>query len=837
MKDVNGSSFHLLAEPTDWTVNQAMSRAGGAWTLAGQQNWRLPPTKTATAAKAALAASRPQVADAFGATAAIAVNGLSIQSPDGASSVALTDLNGTALAPKIGQFVAMALGGARLALLATDKTTSFLQLFDLRGRWGIDTLENPALPVSLDASGTAVAVAPDGPIFVLVTGGLAIFEGGPIDEFVALQRTRFAPVAANPNPLRRTALLTNRPGGAALAMAADATRVVILSDQGAEPQTLAVLDRPSGTWTTAPVTLTPAVPGGPTLPYMTDVALLPDGLIALMAPAANPAAPLDCAVVTLVPTQGVSLAANRYPMLNQGAPRFAATAGLQVQYLFQAGPPTALPQPRLLLPLPYPAYLTTGVLARFGLAAGDPDQVWHRLYAEADFPPGTALTVWARAAEVPAVAADSNSDSAGDRAAKISDRATMIAAIQQAQPGTVVIDAAALAGIVAASAGAIPAPSAALVASLAAAPFHLQPPLAAVPLASELPFHPGLAALAGAPGGLHELLLQRTGGANRRLTGGFLDLIAVATGNGRHSPCLRALRVYTPRFAYQDQYLPALFHQTAMSDETDQSAPASPPDFRERLFASLEGMLTPIENRVAVAEYMLDPQAAPAAMLPWLASYLGRALDPGWPEVRQRRAVAMAGRQLRQRGTYRGVCLALDIATDGAVARGEVVVLETHRLRRTNATILGIPMSGLNVLTGGGVMSGNSIVGDTLVLSAQRAIDVLALLAPSAAQGADAATVAAFLDEYADRVQVAALLQGPNAASLRAAVDAVLKAELPAQLAYEIVVTDRRFILGLSPLLDVDTFLDPPVPPAPLTLNQSVVGRDAMVRDPAALRQ
>jgi hypothetical protein len=86
-------------------------------------------------------------------------------------------------------------------------------------------------------------------------------------------------------------------------------------------------------------------------------------------------------------------------------------------------------------------------------------------------------------------------------------------------------------------------------------------------------------------------------------------------------------------------------------------------------------------------------------------------------------------------------------------------------------------------------------------------------------------------------VQVTVLPQGPNTAALRQAVDAVLKVEIPAQLAYEIVITDRRFILGLSPLLDVDTFLDPPVPPAPPTLNQSVVGRDSVVRDPAALRQ
>ncbi len=103
--------------------------------------------------------------------------------------------------------------------------------------------------------------------------------------------------------------------------------------------------------------------------------------------------------------------------------------------------------------------------------------------------------------------------------------------------------------------------------------FHLQPPPIAVPLASELPFHPGLAAQTGMPGGLFELLLQRTGGANRRLTGGLLDLVVVASGDGRHSPCLRAVRVYAPRFCYQDEYLPALFHQTAMPDEADQTTP------------------------------------------------------------------------------------------------------------------------------------------------------------------------------------------------------------------------------------------------------------------------
>jgi phage tail-like protein len=813
MKDVNGSSFHLLLDSADWTLAQGMAWSGQVCTLAGKQAWRLPPAMARTAALAARAATPPTVVDGFGAVARIAADGSTIESLDGTAWVPLTDIDGGKLVPKLGRFVAMALGGARLALLASDGTSSFLQLFDLRGRWALDTPENPSLPLTLDpaAEAPAVAVAPDGPIFVLVTGGLAMCEGGPIIEFVAMPTAQFNPVAANPDALRVTRVIGSRPGGAAIAMAVDAGRIAILSDQGSEPQTLAFLDRATGQWTTAPVTATDATP----LPYMTDIALLADGKVALMAPSAAAGSPADCAVVTPVPSQGVTLAPSRYPMLNQSAPRFAAIPGPEAYYLGTAGP-------RRLLPLPYPAYLTSGALARFGIAGNDPDLVWHRLYAEATLPGGTALAVWARGAEQSITAAD---------------QAALVATILHAPLGTTRIDANAATAIAAANPASVPTVTATLTATLASSPFHLQPLPIASALASELPFQPGLAAQAGQTGGLFELLLQRTDGANRRLTGASLDLVVTASGDGRHSPCLRAIRVYTPRFCYQDEYLPRLFHQTSLSDETDLATAPSPPDFRERLLANLEGMLTPIENRVAAAEYLLDPYAAPAAMLPWLGSYLGLSLDPGWPEARCRRAVTSAGRQLRERGTYRGVCLALDIATDGAVARGEVVLLETHRLRRTNATVIGIPMSGLNVLTDDGVASGNSIVGDTLVLSSERAIDVLALLAPSAARGADAATVSQFLDEYADRVQVAAILQGPAASALQPAVTAVLKAELPAQLCFEIVLAPNRFILGLSPLLDIDTFLAPPVAPAPLTLDASTIGRDAVIRDPAALRQ
>ncbi len=141
-------------------MEQGVAWNGHAYALAGKQSWRLPATMTRTNALAALAATSPMVVDGFGGVARIASNGLTIESLDGANWVPLTDIDGTDLAPKAGRFVAMALGGARLALLASDGTNSFLELFDLRGRWGLDSPENPAVAVALDPTGSAVAVAP-----------------------------------------------------------------------------------------------------------------------------------------------------------------------------------------------------------------------------------------------------------------------------------------------------------------------------------------------------------------------------------------------------------------------------------------------------------------------------------------------------------------------------------------------------------------------------------------------------------------------------------------------------------------------------------------------------
>jgi hypothetical protein len=82
----------------------------------------------------------------------------------------------------------------------------------------------------------------------------------------------------------------------------------------------------------------------------------------------------------------------------------------------------------------------------------------------------------------------------------------------------------------------------------------------------------------------------------------------------------------------------------------------------------------------------------------------------------------------RWRGTLRGLSLALDLATGGAVRGGEIVILEDFRLRRTFATILGADLDDeQDPLTAGLATSGNSYVGDTLFLGEEERREFLAL--------------------------------------------------------------------------------------------------------------
>lgn len=156
--------------------------------------------------------------------------------------------------------------------------------------------------------------------------------------------------------------------------------------------------------------------------------------------------------------------------------------------------------------------------------------------------------------------------------------------------------------------------------------------------------------------GCWDLLLQRQ-------LGRHCQLRITLTGSGQTTPRLRALRLWFPRFAYPEQFLPALYRED----------PASA-DLLERFLANMEGFNTVIEDRIAAAQAWLDPRIVPGPMLDWLAGWLDLMLDPVWPADRKRLFLANAVRFFGWRGTVPGLELALRLAFDANVSGKDFVL-------------------------------------------------------------------------------------------------------------------------------------------------------------------
>jgi len=353
---------------------------------------------------------------------------------------------------------------------------------------------------------------------------------------------------------------------------------------------------------------------------------------------------------------------------------------------------------------------------------------------------------------------------------------------------------------------------------------------------SEIPFHTARFEPKKDEHGIFELLLQRPQGEVRELRGRYLQLRLELTGDGRSSPAIHAIRVYYPRLCWQENFLPQHFHQQKWVDN-DSTEAANGADIRQRIFASLESMLTPVEDRIVAAECLFDPKVTPRQMLPTVAGLLGISSMPEhWPELRQRRLIREAGLLQQRHGTYAGLVLALDIATDGAVAAGQIVPIENYRFRRTLSTILGVSFDDKqHPLTLGTGQSGNSIVGDSLILSKKGAREFLALLSPenySTDGQSDKQLVDRFFEKYAHRITV--LLHG-EAKHWQFNVNEVLKKHAPAHLQWTVKATEHPFVLGLAPLLNIDTYLEHQPKAKRLILDQTILGREGLIVNESAL--
>jgi hypothetical protein len=612
-------------------------------------------------------------------------------------------------------------------------------------------------------------------IWLAGDGALALCRGGPLPQPYTPRPERFEPSQVNPDPLRPLWHQALPENAGLVALTADTDWLYLLVDQAPRPDGTipqAILRR---SLVEDPVRPLEIFPVDAALPYATDVAAVEAearslGQLLLLAP-------MDAAAqaASRRDCAVVALEAGAARTKPERWPMRSLTAPRFVRALDGKTRYLADDRPRRLYPLAQARFAqhAEAVLTN-RLDAGEPDVLWHRLTLEACIPSGCRLQVAVRVCDD------------WDR---------------RAESG-----------------------------------WDAQPEPLWLPHASELPFDAGR--LAPIPGqqGLFDILLQRPNGRVRELRGRYLELRLTLSGDGRHSPAIHAIRAWFPRFSWQQAYLPEHFHQQERPPAQTPAAPerANAADLRERLLAGLEGILTPIEDRIAASECLLYPESMPVGYLPGLAASLGSSLPVHWPEARQREWLAHQGTLQRRRGSYAGLCLALDIATDGAVGRGQIVPVEDFRLRRTLATVLGIDMGDAgHPLTLGTGQSGNSIVGESLILTDENAREFLALFAPELAQSQrDRRVVTEFFDRYARRLTV--VLHG-EARALRRTVEAILTEQVPAVVQWGIRETDHPFVLGLSPLLQIDTYLERQPPFGRVVLDRTRLGRGDLLTNPVAL--
>lgn len=356
-------------------------------------------------------------------------------------------------------------------------------------------------------------------------------------------------------------------------------------------------------------------------------------------------------------------------------------------------------------------------------------------------------------------------------------------------------------------------------------------------LASELPHHPGLLPCAreAERKGLFTVLIQRPNRKVRTLRGRYLNVRVELVGSGNATPELFAARAYGGRFSYVEHYLPKLYWEKVFSPDADDEGAATEADFLERFVNNFEGVLTPIEDRVAYSDLVTRPQTVPAQALEWLAAWIGFQFEADWSEAKRRRFLARAAELYQWHGTLRGLRLALELATEGGVSGGEIVVLEDYRLRRTFATIIGANLDDKDdPLTLGGIESGNAFVGDTLFIGDALQREFLALFsADLAVTDAEQAAIDSFFDKLAFRLTIL-VHQNVQPQDL-GAIKRIAEREVPAHVEFRVLTTTAPLLAGITALVGVDTYLSPRPPPRPARVNGSYIGRGDYVMGPATL--
>ncbi len=833
--DANGQRFWMWSEPRDWAALAGTTIAATANTVGGAHEAaprpllslrceRAAPPVADRATRAALAeadlARLPHLRDRFGTCARWDLPSATL-------------MGFGAFAGEVPRYAAvagtvpldLALDADDVLLLALPDS---IDLIDLRDRFAPIRLTLPLLEGATALSAHALACDARGGRWLLdrVQRRLARIAGTPWPERagVVYDPGTFRPAPENPDApriellsvalpaqLRPVALAASPAGRLAVAgWAGDGALQLLLFDARGRATARVQLEGADYAHALAWLDDEQVALRIADLDEVLVYALPPDahaaaGAAAVPAADAGVVPPLDPDAAPLPPV------GRRYPSEDAARGRFVAAQAWPPQLpLAQplspalVGAPLPLAFARELVPLAWRGFAGSGTAQGRAIDAGQPDLVWHRLVLEAIIPPGCGVLVEVAAAddELPDDRREWWPHAFGDVAA----------------------------------AGTLPADL---------------PRAAWLREASELPHRAGLLDCPPRAGvvGAFSVLVQRCGRRLRDLRGRRLWLRVTLFGNGRSTPEIAALRVWGGRFSYVRRYLPELYRDEAVFDRA-LAGPATPHDFLERFSQLFEAVLTPLEDGIAEAHVLSDPHSTPPRWLDWLAGWTGERFPPRLPPQCRREWLIQAPALRRERGTLAGLQRALDIATEGQLSLGRIVVIEDFRLRRTLATLLGVDLNrgDDDPLLPGLVVSGNSFVGDTLILGdasehlpdgqsgadgAQARREFLALFGEGVESDAEAATIASVYERTAHRATV--LVHEGLTDELRARVASIAAEIAPAHVLLKVIAAREPFLAGIAALVGHDSYLRAPRPPATARLDHSAVGRGDRIRGGGAL--
>ncbi len=288
--------------------------------------------------------------------------------------------------------------------------------------------------------------------------------------------------------------------------------------------------------------------------------------------------------------------------------------------------------------------------------------------------------------------------------------------------------------------------------------------------------------------------------------GRYLWVVVELRGDGRSTPRIRQLRVERPGHDLLRRLPRAFAREPAAAD------------YLQRYLASFEGFLAGLDNRAACRHALLDPQATPTELLPWLAGFLGMVLDERWSEAAKRTAIAEAVWLFRFRGTVPGLRRFLEIYLGRSV-----VVVEHFRMRGLGGAFVGGALQGEDALASQAVLGAGFRVGGALATESDPDIAVDALTQQPAPDG-----FATHAHRFTVVVPIA--LNGEQ----RQVVDHILEEHRPAHTLVQVCSVETGMRIGVGLYVALTTLVGTTGGFGRLRLGGSTLGRQALLGRAAA---